>query len=76
MFVKKVMYCWCCGCQTYCYVPLYKTGYIENLDGMTYRPNTETENIVRENNFSRALQNMKYKFELRIVGEQLIIRLA
>ena len=43
---------------------------------MTYRPNTETENIVRENNFSRALQNMKYEFELRIIGEQLIIRLA
>ena len=37
-------------CLHYFYI--YKTGQIENLEGMTYRPNTETENKVQENNFS------------------------
>ena len=31
-------------------VVLFRTGHTENLDGMTYRPNTETENNVQENN--------------------------
>ena len=30
----------------------YKTGQPENLEGMTYRPNIQTENNVRENNFA------------------------
>ena len=29
-----------------------KTGLSENLEGMTYRPNTQTENKVQENKFS------------------------
>ena len=43
---------------------------------MTYRPNTETENIVRENNFSCALQLMYYKFMSYIAGKELMIRVA
>ena len=31
----------------------FKTRQIENPEGMTYRPNTETENKVGENNFAR-----------------------
>ena len=34
---------------------VYKTGRPENLEGMTCRTNTQTENNVRENNFSLAL---------------------
>ena len=46
---------------------VYKTGHTKNPDGMTYRPNTETENNVWENNFSRALQFKYYKFTVIIV---------